>query len=159
MENYIGMAAVIAAIILSKSERSVPVVISVYYALCMFSIHAMLGDIPNLDDIVRINKFTPAEWYVVQVSISATVVVSLLAFCKRTKIVLFYACIVALSSAYNTAGIFFSALSMEWYSHVYSLHQQFAIQLDVVVAWLASDNAISRRIKQNWTEHVRREVE
>ena len=148
MENYMGMAAIMAAIVLSSGRRLTPVVILFYYAIVLISWKYSLHFIGSIFDPVNAEKDAAAEWYLMQTSIDAIIVISLLSLCRRCKVVLFYCCIVALSALYNTAGLFFSSLSMDWYSNVYSLHQQFAIQLDVAVAWLASDNAFSRKLNR-----------
>lgn len=148
MENYIGMAAVIAAIIFSRSGRAVPLIILAYYVLCIASIDAFFGWLDNLDDTIISEQEVYTKWYIVQVLINSFVCVLLALLCSGSKIALFYACITAMSAIYNVAGLFFAAMSMDWYADVYLLHQQYAIQLDVVVAWLASDNAVSRKINR-----------
>lgn len=146
MENYIGMAAVFAAIILSKRERSVPVVILAYYALCISVDVSFWSAQESIFTVVTTTKSKAAEFQLFMVAIDTIIIISLLTFCKRTTTVKFYAAIVALSALYNALGLFFSSLSMDWYSDIYLLHQRYAIQLDVTVAWLASDNVISRKI-------------
>lgn len=148
MENYIGMAAVIAAIVFSKSGRAIPVVVTIYYMLCISADRYFWGMDGSIFEVVTTTTSKAAAFQVVMVAIDAIIVVAILAFCRHSKIALFYACIVGMSAIYNTLGLFFSALSMDWYSHVYLLHQQYAIQLDVAVAWLASDNAVSRKFNR-----------
>lgn len=145
MENYIGMAAVFAAIVLSDSKRNVPVVIFCYYALYIALWSSNFSGISAYEK-VTLSSEGAAIWYLLFTSINLIVVIALLTLCKRTLLVKFYAAMVALSAVYNTFGLFFSALSMGWYSDIYLLHQQYAIQLDIIVAWLASDNVISRKI-------------
>lgn len=146
MENYIGLAAAFAAFVFSKGCRRVPLVITLYYLAVIVAVSVFFGYVVNSFIPVTMKKIDAATWYVVITSIHTLAVISLLAFCKRTPIVKFYAAIVALSALYNTLGLFFSSLSMDWYSDIYLLHQRYAIQLDVAVAWLASDNVISRKI-------------
>ena len=151
------MAAVFAAIILSKSNRSVPVVILSYYAMCISADMHFWGMHNSIFTIVTTTKIKAAEFQLVMVSIDTLIVISLLAFCKRTLLVKFYSSIVALSALYNTFGLFFSALSMDWYSDIYLLHQHYAIQLDIIIAWLSSDNFVSRMAHRHWAKYVRRE--
>ena len=145
MDNYIGLAAVIAAFLYTEDKR-VSAVIIAYYICYILLIGDFIGYAVNIDDPVTLQKRSAAAWYVMATAINLLVVISLLAFCKRTLLVKFYASIVALSALYNTFGLFFSALSMDWYSDIYLLHQRYAIQLDITIAWLASDNVISRNI-------------
>ena len=146
MENYIGLAAVLAAFILSKENRRVPLFISIYYTVIIVAVNVFFNYPERASAIVTMGKIDAATWYVVITSIHTLAVISLLAFCKRTTIVKLYAGIITLSALYNTFGLFFSSLSMDWYSDIYLLHQRYAIQLDILVAWLASDNVISRKI-------------
>ena len=146
MEIYIGLAAVFAAFILSKENSRVPLVIAAYYVAYMITSFETLGFLATVFNPITLGKGAAAEWYLIQTAIDTLIVISLLAFCKRTLLVKFYSSIVALSALYNTFGLFFSALSMDWYSDIYLLHQRYAIQLDITIAWLASDNVISRNI-------------
>ena len=141
-----GMAAVFAAIILSKGNRSVPVVIFSYYAFYIAMDYSAFGFQSSAFDIVTVSKQDAVNWYLIQMVIDASVVVSLLTLCKQTKLVRLYAAIITLSAAYNVFGLLFSSLSMDWYSDIYLLHQRYAIQLDIIFAWLASDNFISQKI-------------
>ena len=156
MENYIGLAAVFAAFLYSKDKR-VPLVIMAYYICYILTISEFIGLIPNLDTPVSLPNRTPAVWYLMLTSINCLVVASLLSFCKRTTMVKFYAATVVITALHNTLGLFFSSLSMDWYSDIYLLHQRYAIQLDIIIAWLASDNALSRVVNRHWTKYVRRE--
>lgn len=145
MENYIGLAAVFAAFIFSRDGWRVPAVIVFYYVSFLLLRHFYIDD-GSAFVTVEMSKSKAAEWFVLFTAINTIVIIALLGICQRTLLVKLYAAIVALSALHNTFGLFFSSLSMNWYADVYLLHQQYAIQLDILVAWLASDNAISRKI-------------
>jgi len=146
MENYIGLAAVLAAFAFSKNDRRVPLVIAVYYVINIALIESFFGSLKSVFSPITISHHSAALWYLLITALNTLVIIALLSLCKRTILVKFYACVITLSSIYNALGAFFSALSMDWYSDIYLLHQQYAIQLDIAVAWLASDNVISRKI-------------
>lgn len=145
MENYVGLAAVFAAFIFSKKDRRIPLTITLYYVAYLLLWNGSIGGVSAFEKVIM-SHAKAAAWYLLFTALNTLVIISLLTFCKRTLIVKFYALIIMLSSIYNTAGLFFSALSMDWYSDIYLLHQRYAIQLDILIAWLASDNVISRKL-------------
>ena len=146
MENYIGLVAVFAAFLLSTDNRRVPLVIAAYYVTYIIISTETIGFVMTVFEPVTASKRDAANWYLIQMVIDASIVVSLLTLCKQTKLVRLYAAIITLSAAYNVFGLLFSSLSMDWYSDIYLLHQRYAIQLDIIFAWLASDNFISQKI-------------
>lgn len=146
MENYIGLAAVFAAFVFSKNDYRVPLVITFYYIANILLIESFFGSLSSVYDSITVSHDKAATWYLLITALNTLVIIFLLAFCKCSLIVKFYAAIITLSSIYNTGGLFFSALSMDWYSDIYLLHQRYAIQLDILIAWLASDNVISNKI-------------
>jgi hypothetical protein len=157
MENYLGLAAVFAAFILSKRDRSVPLIITIYYLLCIYFDYAFWGVHESVFSTVKSTATEIAEYHLAIVSSSVMIIVLLLSSKKPKVIVRFYAAMVTLSALHSMLSLFFSSLSMDWYTDIYLLHQRYAIQLDIIIAWLASDNALSRVVNRHWTKYVRRE--
>lgn len=154
MENLIGMAAVIAAIFLHK-ERAIPLIILAFYVMVISLTVSMTGSLGSIYQEVSMPDEKAVTWYVINTAICILIAMSIMC-CVRLRVVAgwratlayTYACITFITAMYDASGLISASFNLSGYSHVYSLHQQFAIQLDVVVAWLASNNAVSRRINR-----------
>lgn len=150
MENYIGLAAVMAAFILSsKGSRYMPACIAAFYVLYMAAYEVFFGIPESAFSTISTTKDIAACWYLLMCFMAFTIIM-LISYCYQGKrkpfLVIAYLVILLSNCAYNLLGMFNAIGDWPWFADFYLSYQRYAIQLDILIAWLASDNAVSRTI-------------
>ena len=146
MENLISMVVITAAIFLSR-KNTLPVIIICYYALYAGLQSISLGSVSDYLPIVHISFGLAAAHYLFAASLELLVIILL---CLNTShyrnITIFYAIMVFISMMFNAIQAFSMTIESNWFIDFYTIRQQIAIPLDITVAWLGSDNFVSRRL-------------
>lgn len=146
MENLVAMVVITAAIFLSK-RNAIPVIIICYYALYGGLQSVTIGWITDYLPVTKMPFDLAAIHYLFAVAIELLIIILL---CLNTSqyrnIAIFYAIMVLISMAFNAIQAFSMTIESNWFIDFYTIRQQIAIPLDITVAWLGSDNFVSRRL-------------
>lgn len=146
MENLIAMVVITAAIFLSK-RNAIPVIIICYYALYAGLQTVTIGSVSDYLPYVFISFESASIYYLGFASLELLIIILL---CLNTShyrnITIFYAIMVFVSMMFNAIQAFSMTIESNWFIDFYTIRQQIAIPLDITVAWLGSDNFVSRRL-------------
>jgi len=146
MENLVAMVVITAAIFLSK-RNSIPVIIICYYALYSGLQYVTVGWITDYLPVTRMPFYLAAIQYLFAVAIELLIIILLcLSTSQYRSIAIFYAIMVLTSMVFNAIQAFSMTIESNWFIDFYTIRQQIAIPLDITVAWLGSDNFVSRRL-------------
>jgi hypothetical protein len=153
MENVISMVAVLAAISLSRNNKSLAVIILAYYAMVFAWMVEFSGMVNQSFGGLRFTWDKVTIWYLVLVCIELLIIISICIYSaklpKKQKVIpLFYAAMVLISLIWNAIQALSMTLHSNWFLELYTIRQEIAIPLDIAVAWLGSDNAISRKVNR-----------
>lgn len=144
MENLISMVVITAAIFLSK-RNAIPVIIFTYYALYLGWLTAFGGIYESAFSQQTVNF--ASIYYLGFASIELLIIILLcLNASQYRNIAIFYAIMVLISMAFNAIQAFSMTIESNWFIDFYTIRQQIAIPLDITIAWLGSDNFVSRRL-------------
>jgi hypothetical protein len=146
MENLVAMVVITAAIFLSK-RNAIPVIIICYYALYAGLQTVTVGWITDYLPITKMSFSMASIYYLGFASIELLIIILLcLSASQYRNIAIFYAIMVLISMAFNAIQAFSMTIESNWFIDFYTIRQQIAIPLDITVAWLGSDNFVSRKL-------------
>jgi hypothetical protein len=144
MENLLSMAVIATAIFLSK-RNTIPIIIFSYYAIYLGWLYAFGGIYESSFSYETVNL--ASIYYLGATSISLLVIIPLCLNAQNYRnITIFYAIMVFISMVFNAIQAFSMTIESNWFIDFYTIRQQIAIPLDITVAWLGSDNFVSRRL-------------
>jgi hypothetical protein len=146
MENLIAMVVITAAIFLSR-KNTLPVIIICYYALYAGLQSVTIGSVSDYMPYVAISFKSASIYYLGFASLELLIIILLCLNASHYRnITIFYAIMVFISMMFNAIQSFSMTIESNWFIDFYTIRQQIAIPLDITVAWLGSDNFVSRRL-------------
>lgn len=146
MENLVAMVVITAAIFLSK-RNAIPVTIICYYALYAGLQSVTIGAVSDYLPYVSLSFEGASIYYLGFAAIELLIVILLCLNAQNYRnITIFYAIMIFISMAFNAIQAFSMTIESNWFIDFYTIRQQIAIPLDITVAWLGSDNFVSRRL-------------
>ena len=145
MLNFIAMAAILAAIFLSRSGRTVPAIMLAYYFVALASMHLILGTI-DANQPVILSPERANLWYITSISIDVIFIVGVMLVCSFERLSAFYRFVILYIVLTKVFGLVFGSTENEWFVTTYEIMKSPVVLLEVSIAWLASDNLVSRRI-------------
>lgn len=139
------MAAIIAAIFISNGRRSIPLVMLAYYSVTLISMYVILGTV-DTSKPVHVTPYAASLWYGSSISIDLMFSVAVLLICSFERLSLTYRILIFYIVLTKLFGMAFNDVTVEWFVTTYKILKAPVVLLEVSIAWLASDNPVSRKI-------------
>jgi hypothetical protein len=145
MENLFAMVAISAAILLSKKHRTLPIIILAYYAAYVFAQSSYSGFNGAYLEIVKDTFNRLSLWHLLSCCIELLIIIALCINCKSyPRLTIAYAVLVGTSLTCNGVQAISMTFESNWFIGAYTIRQQIAIPLDILFAWMGSDNVVSK---------------